>query len=221
MIYEMVEQLKRNHVKDAVMTGAFILIDLAECAAEIMAAFGLINPIIVPVLAIASTALLVGQAIYQAVAKVKEIQRIIPLDADEYEYEYFKGLLHIGTSEYIQHLVDEKQANEFLASRVFEKYPDIKRFLVSAAIYKENKNISFIDNNIIDLTRMRSIEKRNGNATAYLKTTGSIFDIMEKYAKLIENDPLTTLIVETGEEKLVFSHNYNRIEVDGIMKDFN
>uniref|UniRef100_A0A915LAA8 Uncharacterized protein n=1 Tax=Romanomermis culicivorax TaxID=13658 RepID=A0A915LAA8_ROMCU len=61
----------------------------------------------------------------------------------------------------------------------------------------------------------------DGNATAYLKTSESIFDIMEKYAKFIENDPLTTLIVETGEEKLVFSHNYNRVEVDGIMKDFN
>uniref|UniRef100_A0A915K4H7 Uncharacterized protein n=1 Tax=Romanomermis culicivorax TaxID=13658 RepID=A0A915K4H7_ROMCU len=45
--------------------------------------------------------------------------------------------------------------------RVFEKYPDIKRFLVSAAIYDENKNLSFIDDNVIDLTGMQTIEERS------------------------------------------------------------
>uniref|UniRef100_A0A915I6B0 Uncharacterized protein n=1 Tax=Romanomermis culicivorax TaxID=13658 RepID=A0A915I6B0_ROMCU len=40
------------------------------------------------------------------------------------------------------------------------------------------------------------------NAIAYLKTSQSIFNIMEKYANFIENDRFTTLIVETDEEKL-------------------
>uniref|UniRef100_A0A915I2P1 Uncharacterized protein n=1 Tax=Romanomermis culicivorax TaxID=13658 RepID=A0A915I2P1_ROMCU len=386
MIYEIVEQIKTKDVQGAITTGVYLLLDLAECAAEIMVAFGLINPIIVPILAIASTLLLVGQAIYEAVAKVKEINHIIPLDPYEYEYEYFRELLHLGTDEYVQHLVDEKQANEFLASRVLKNYRNINRFLISAAVFKENKNISFIDNNIIDLTRKRTIKKRSRampdmkddrlvfcsmyeedtksllqklgsgpfalqimlsevdlagamdtvdsivisdragsdcssptnltvhmrrhthvqctsseanvtylvaddmnsrlsvtadagshhfyfenmalndmrtkelsrhykefqfvdkaiklkikgssdisfefndgvkmvftdhKATAYLKTTESIFEIMEKYAQLIENDPFITLVVETDEEKLVFNHNYHTIEIGGITKELN
>uniref|UniRef100_A0A915IZ18 Uncharacterized protein n=1 Tax=Romanomermis culicivorax TaxID=13658 RepID=A0A915IZ18_ROMCU len=163
MAYQMIQQIKQKDTINAVSTGVYIAIDVAKCVLEAMAVFGLItlNPWIIPAMVITNVAILIGQNIYDTVKKIKEIDHIVHLSTGEYTYEFVREFLKMGTDPYIQHLADEKQANEQVASRLFEIYPNMKRFVVSAAIYDEHKSITFIDDNRIDLTRISSIKAKS------------------------------------------------------------
>uniref|UniRef100_A0A915K4L5 Uncharacterized protein n=1 Tax=Romanomermis culicivorax TaxID=13658 RepID=A0A915K4L5_ROMCU len=98
---------------------------------------------------------------YDAMKKVKIIDHIVHLSSEEYTYEFIREFFHAGTDAYIQHVMDEKQANEYIVSKLSKNYPNIKRFLISAAIMKEDKSISFIDDNEIDLSKMQTFKQRS------------------------------------------------------------
>uniref|UniRef100_A0A915JVE5 Uncharacterized protein n=1 Tax=Romanomermis culicivorax TaxID=13658 RepID=A0A915JVE5_ROMCU len=181
MAYQMVQQIKQNDTINAVGTGVFIALDVAKCVLEAMAEFGILalNPWVIPAMMIGNVAILIGQNIYDTVKKIKEIDHVVHLSTDEYMYEFVREFLKMGTDPYIQHLADEKQANEQVASKLFEIYPNIKRFVVSAAIYNEHKSITFIDDNRIDLTRTGPIERKS-RAMPEMKKNRTYFCVMSQ-----------------------------------------
>uniref|UniRef100_A0A915KE67 Uncharacterized protein n=1 Tax=Romanomermis culicivorax TaxID=13658 RepID=A0A915KE67_ROMCU len=97
---------------------------------------------------------LTGRNVNDAMKKVKEIDHIVHLSLEEYDYEFVRQIFHAGTDAYIQHLMDEKQANEYTVS-------NLSQYKMVFAILKWDKSISFIDDNEIDLSKMQTFKQRS------------------------------------------------------------
>uniref|UniRef100_A0A915HVW7 Uncharacterized protein n=1 Tax=Romanomermis culicivorax TaxID=13658 RepID=A0A915HVW7_ROMCU len=118
------------------------------------------TPVVGQVAMLATTALLIGQNVYETIKEMNEFEALIPVTAWEYEYEGLRIFFHLGLDDNMKELINEVEANEILTNNILNTYPNFGRIITSAAtLSHEGNRIVLIEDNDINLQVVHGISK--------------------------------------------------------------